>query len=176
MRGLVKRPASRWRAALVTALVAALAFLAVAGGALHADRSAAARLDATRQQVVGIAGQEAVNMMSLSYRTADADLRRILALATGPLAKQFSSQRSTISGFLGKAKSRSVGTVLSAGLVSLGHDHAQVMVAADATVSNTQSKDAGMKQVVKHYRMSMTLQRAHGRWLVSDVGFDGAAQ
>jgi Mce-associated membrane protein len=167
---------ARLRAVLVSAGVLMLIALVVAGGFLYQRRSANARLDDTREQVVGVARQEAVNLMSLSYNTATADLNRILSLATGSVAKQFQSQRSTINSYLGQAKSTSRADVKSAGLVSLGHDRAVVLVAADATVSNTESSSAGVKSVVKHYRMSMTLQRVHGRWLVSDVGFDGAAQ
>lgn len=167
---------ARMRAVLTSLGVLALVLLIVAGGFLYRQRSANTRLDDTRQQVVGVARQEAVNLMSLSYNTASADLNRILSLATGSVAKQFESQRSTINGYLGQAKSTSHGQVTSAGLVSLGKDRAVVMVGCDATVSNNESSNAGVKSVVKHYRMSMTLQRVHGHWLVSDIGFDGAAQ
>lgn len=171
-----QRPGSRLRAALVSAGVLVLVLLIVAGGFLYHQRSANARLDDTRAEVVGVARQEAVNLMSLSYNTAQKDLDRILSLATGSVAKQFESQRSTINSYLGQAKSTSRGQVKSAGLVSLGKDRAVVLIGSDATVSNTESASAGAKSVVKHYRMSMTLQRVHGQWRVSDIGFDGAAQ
>lgn len=167
---------ARLRAVLVSAGVLALVLFIVAGGFLYRQRSTNTRLDNTREQVVAVARQEAVNMMSLSYNTADADLKRILSLATGPLAQQFDSQRSTIGGFLSQAKSTSRAQVQSAGLMSLGTDHATVLVSADATVTNNASSDAGLKNVVKHYRMAMKVQRVHGQWLVSDVEFDGAAQ
>lgn len=167
---------ARMRAVLVSAGVLLLVLLVVAGGFLYQKRSANARLDDTRQEVVGVARQEAVNLMSLSYNTAQKDLDRILSLATGSVAQQFESQRKTINGYLGQAKSTSRADVKSAGLSSLGKDRAVVLVAADATVSNTEATSAGAKSVVKHYRMSMTLQRVHGQWRVSDVSFDGAAQ
>jgi Mce-associated membrane protein len=166
----------RLRTVLVTVGVLVLVLLLVVGGSLWQRRSANARLDDTREQVVGVARQEAVNLMSISYNTASADLARILKLAAGSVAKQFASQRGTINNYLGQAKSTSRGQVKSAGLQSLGKDRAIVLVAADATVSNNESSGAGLKDVVKHYRMSMTLQRVHGQWLVSDIGFDGAAQ
>jgi Mce-associated membrane protein len=169
-------PGARLRAVLVSAGLLALIVLLVAGGFLYHQRSANTRLDDTRAEVVGVARQEAVNLMSLSYNTATADLNRILSLATGSVAKQFESQRKTINNYLGQAKSTSRAQVKSAGLVSLGKDRAVVLVGADATVSNNETTNAGAKNVVKHYRMSMTLQRAHGQWRVSDVGFDGAAQ
>jgi Mce-associated membrane protein len=167
---------SRLRAVLVSAGVLVLVLLIVAGGSLYRQRSANTRLADTREQVVGVGRQEAVNLMSLSYNTATADLNRILSLATGSVYKQFASQKSTINSYMGQAKSTSHGVVTSAGLVSLGKDRAVVMVGADATVSNNESSTAGLKNVVKHYRLTMTLQRVHGRWLVSDIGFDGAAQ
>ena len=153
-----------------------LVLLVVAGGFLYSRRSANTRLDDTRVEVVGVARQEAVNLMSLSYNTATKNLNDILSLATGSVAKQFESQRKTIGSYLSQAKSTSRAQVKSAGLVSLGKDRAVVLVGADATVSNNESSNAGLKSVVKHYRISMTLQRVDGRWLVSDVGFDGAAQ
>jgi Mce-associated membrane protein len=169
-------PGARLRAVLVSGGLLALILLLVAGGFLYQQRSVNTRLDDTRAEVVGVARQEAVNLMSLSYNTAQKDLDRILSLATGSVAKQFESQRKTINSYLGQAKSTSRAQVKSAGLVSLGKDRAVVLVGADATVSNNEATNAGAKSVVKHYRMSVTLQRVHGQWRVSDVGFDGAAQ
>lgn len=182
-KGLERKPrrrpvhlGARLRAVIVSAGVLVLVALVVVGGALYRQRSANTRLADTREQVVAVGRQEAVNLMSLSYNSASADLNRILSLATGSVYKQFASQKSTINSYMGQAKSTSHGVVTSAGLVSLGKDRAVVMVGADATVSNNASTSAGLKNVVKHYRLTMTLQRVHGRWLVSDIGFDGAAQ
>jgi Mce-associated membrane protein len=170
------RVGTRLRAVLVSVGVLVLVLLIVAGGFNYQRRSANTRLDDTRAQVVAVASQEAVNLMSIGYNTATKDLNRILSDATGSVYKQFASQKNTINSYMGQAKSTSVGKVNSAGLVSLGNGRALVLVAADATVSNNASSNAGLKNVVKHYRMSMTLQWGHGRWLVSDIGFDGAAQ
>lgn len=167
---------SRWGALLRAVLVLALAGLVAAGVLLglawrhHRDR------DADRQAALAAARQEAVNLTTMSYRHADADIQRILAAATGDLHKQFTSERTQLAQVLSQAKSESTGTALEAGVVSLRGDTARVLVAADASVVNDQTRQAKSAPVVKHYRMAMTVQRLGGRWLVSSIGFTGVPQ
>jgi Mce-associated membrane protein len=133
--------------------------------------------DDARQAALQTARQEAVNLTTLSYTTANRDLDRILGLATGGLREGFAAKRAQLPSLLARDKSQSRGTVLSAALVRLspGLDAAQVVVATDATVSTTaQGNEAG--SVLKHYRMVMALQLVDGRWLVSDVAFAGVPQ
>ena len=156
----------------IAALVALLALVAVllARPREHSthDRVAAAVLTAARQ--------EAVNLTTISYTSAQRDLDRIINAATGGLRTQFLSQRAQFPSVLARDKSVSQGQVLSAGLISLTHNsQAQVDVATDATVTTT-AGGSNAQSVVKHYRMVMKLTLVHGHWLVSDVAFAGAPQ
>jgi len=123
------------------------------------------------------ARQEAVNLTTISYTSAAADLDRIVAGATGGLRQQFEGQRAQFPAVLARDKSVSRGRVLSAGLISLSDDNdtARVAVATDATVSTT-GGGVTAQSVLKHYRMVMQLQLVGGRWLVSDVAFAGVPQ
>jgi Mce-associated membrane protein len=136
------------------------------------DRDAQAREDA-RQAALQAARQQAVNMTTISYETADRDLGRIISAATGTLKTQFEAQRKQFPDVLRREKSVSVGSVLAAGVTSQTGNTVEALVAVDATVKNATSGDAG---VVKHYRMDIKVVRLGGRWLVSQVAFAGVPQ
>jgi Mce-associated membrane protein len=129
-----------------------------------------------QQAALQAAVREAVNLTTISYTSADRDLSRIIAGATGNLRTQFDHERAQFPGVLSGEKSVSRGTVLRAGLQSFTGTTAIALVAVDATVSNTASVAAGTPSVVKHYRMVMTLRLVRGTWLVSDVAFAGLPQ
>jgi Mce-associated membrane protein len=130
--------------------------------------------DDSRQAALQAARQEAVNLTTISYQTADADLGRIIAAATGTLKTQFQAQRAQFPTVLARDKSVSVGTVLAAGVASQSAGTVEALVAVDASVSNAASEKTG--PVVKHYRMDMKLVRVGGHWLVSQVAFAGLPQ
>lgn len=135
-------------------------------------RSADVREDA-RQAALQAARQEAVNLTTISHETAERDLARIIAAATGTLKTQFETQAKTFPGVLRREKSVSVGRVLAAGVKSQQGSTVDALVAVDATVRNTASGEAG---VVKHYRMDMRLVLVGKTWLVSTVAFAGLPQ
>jgi Mce-associated membrane protein len=128
---------------------------------------------ATEQQVLASARAEAVALTTIGYRTASADLNRVLAGATGALRTQFEKEKSQLPATLAQTKSSSRGTVLSSALTSLSGSRAQALVAVDATVTGT---DTGSTGVLKHYRMVVTLIQTNGHWLASDVAFAGQPQ
>jgi Mce-associated membrane protein len=134
-------------------------------------------LDGARNDALAAARTEAVNLTTIRYQSATADLNRIIAGATGKLRAQFESERAQFPAVLQRQQSESTGSVLSAAVVSCDPDAgtAQVVVATDANVS-TAGASGKRDTVLKHYRMVMKLQRVHGRWLVSDVAFAGAPQ
>jgi Mce-associated membrane protein len=130
-----------------------------------------------RTAAAAAARTEALNVTTIRYQTADADLRRILAGATGKLRAQFASEQPHFADTLTRDKSRSQGDVLSVGVVSSSASKgtAQVLVAVDATVT-TAGANGRDQSVLKHYRMVMRVVRTNGRWLVSDIAFAGAPQ
>jgi Mce-associated membrane protein len=151
-------------------LVAAVVVLAFRSSARAAESDA-------RADALAVATQEALNLTTLSYEHADADLDRIVGLATGELRTRFEAEREDLPGVLAREQSTSTGTVRSAGLVRLSDDgkSAQASVAVDAEIANAQSRDAG-QPVTEHYRMVLQLMLIDGKWLVSDVAFAGSPQ
>lgn len=159
-------------------LLALLAVAAVLGARFQhrsQERDVAGSTAGAEQAALQAAQGEALALTTIDYRTANRDLDRILAGATGPLAKQFAAQRAKFPDSLRPTKSVSKGTVLSAALSPAATDlpagKAQAVVAVDAAVSGS-----GSSSVVKHYRMVVSLQRVSGRWLADDVAFSGEPQ
>lgn len=155
---------------VLVALVVALILLLLQASARNG------RADA-RAAAAAAARAEALNVTTIRYQTADADLRRILAGATGKLRAQFAEEQPHFADTLAQDKSRSEGNVLAVGVVnsSAAKGTAQVVVAVDATVTTTGA--SGREQsVLKHYRMVMRVVRTGGRWLVSDIAFAGEPQ
>ena len=165
--------ASKRRSVLPVLLLLVLCAL-VAGIVLTVlDRHAEDRRDERRQAALQAARQQAVNLTTISFETADRDLARIVAAATGTLKTQFQAQQKSFPDVLRREKSVSVGTVLAAGVSADTGDRVEALVAVDAAVRNATSGTTGQ---VKHYRMDMTLVRRSGRWLVSSVAFAGLPQ
>jgi Mce-associated membrane protein len=154
---------------VLTALLALLVLLLLQGSGRNGR-------DDARSGAAAAARAEALNLTTIRYNTADADLRRILDGATGKLRSQFAEQQPQFARSLGADRSRSRGNVLAVGVVnaSASKGTAQVVVAADATV--TTAVNGNDQSVLKHYRMVMRLVKLHGRWLVSDVAFAGEPQ
>jgi Mce-associated membrane protein len=165
--------ATRRRRAVPLLLALLLVGLLAALGALALDARRAADRDDARQAALQAARLQAVNLTTISFETADRDLGRIVAAATGTLKTQFEAQRKTFPDVLRREKSTSVGTVLAAGVTSQTAGTVEALVAVDATVKSATSGSAG---VLKHYRMDMKLVRVGSRWLVSQVAFAGVPQ
>ena len=165
---------ARRRRAVGPALLVLLLVALLAGIVLTAlDARAAQEREDDQQAALQVARQQAVNLTTISHETADRDLARIIAAATGTLKTQFEAQAKTFPGVLRREKSVSVGRVLAAGVKSQQDGTVDVLIAVDATVRNTASGETG---VVKHYRMDMRLVRVGARWLVSTVAFAGLPQ
>jgi Mce-associated membrane protein len=162
--------------ALPVALGLVLVVLLAAVGWLVTDTRDTRARDDARQAALQAARQEAVNLTTISYVSADADLGRIIAAATGTLKTQFEAQRAQFPAVLTRDKSVSVGNVLAAGVASQSSSTVEALVAVDAAVSNGQTAKASARPLVKHYRMDMKLVLVGGRWLVSQVAFAGLPQ
>jgi Mce-associated membrane protein len=131
-------------------------------------RSSADRSD-TRGAVLSAARQQAVNLLSIDYRTAARDLKRIVDGSVGDQQRLYSSQVQSFPGVLRQTKSVSTGEVLAAGLVSYHGDTAEVGLAVNQSVSSTDAQGV----VNTSRRMVLDLRQVHGRWLVSKQTFVG---
>jgi Mce-associated membrane protein len=129
------------------------------------------RLEGYRQEALAAAKQAAVNFVSVSMSTVDADLQRIIDGATGDFKDQYVSNKSTFHDQIVANNSSSTGTVLRAAILSSDSDSAVVLVALDATIKNTGTPDGKLS----HYRMQLNMARdsGTGKWLVSQLDFVG---
>jgi Mce-associated membrane protein len=145
-------------AVLALLVVAAVPAVRVLGGWSRAsDRSAA----------VAAARQETLNLTTVSFRTADRDVRRMLDCATGAFREQFDQRAKPFLDTVREARVESTGSIADAGVESTAADMVTVLVAATAQVSNA----AGPGATPRDYRLRLVVRHEAGRWLVADVSF-----
>lgn len=164
------QPRRRWRApglglTLALAVVAALVLAVVLGRQAVQQRSVAR----DRTDALAAARQIAVNFSTLDYRTFDRDTARVTAEATGAFRSDFAAQAAQIKQVVVANKSVSSGQVAQAALVSATSSTARVLLALDATVTNT----SATQPTARHYRVQLDLAKVKGRWLASQLQFVG---
>ncbi|GAA4222527.1 hypothetical protein GCM10023075_13750 [Streptosporangium album] len=142
---------------LIAALLAAAVWV---GGDLR-DAQAA---DDDRRAAVRAAGVHAVALLSVSHRSVDADLKRVLDTSTGAARVAYARQLGTLKADAIRGKFLRTGALRASGLVSLKGNTAQVMVVGDAVIRQDRSKKAPQEQFS---RWNMEVTRAGGVWLVS---------
>lgn len=113
------------------------------------------------------ARQGALNLTTIDWERADADVKRIMDGATGTFYDDFATRSQPFVDVVKQAKSVSVGTVTEAGLESQAGDEAQALLA----VSVKTSSSAGAEPVPRAWRMRIVLQRIDGQFKVSRVEF-----
>lgn len=127
----------------------------------------AQQTQAVRSAFLQVARQGALNLTTIDWRHADADVRRILDSATGDFYNDFAKRSQPFVEVLQQAKATTVGTVTEAGLESLTGDTAQALVAVSVQTSNAGEADP----VPRVWRMRITVARVGGQVKVSNVGF-----
>src|SRR5689334_2981919 len=104
---------------------------------------------------------QATNFFSLDYRHADADVDRVLALATGSFKKDYASRRTeVVRGVTSKKLVVTAAIPQDGAAVELSDgDHGQVLVAVDVTTGTV-----GGATTSNRYRTRILLTKVHGRW------------
>ena len=125
-------------------------------------------LTAAQQEVAGAARTEAMAFLTVDHTDMDPLIDAVLAGATGDFAEQYESQRKTLTGQAVRTKATSTGEVVALGVGHLDDDSANVLVAANSTVTNTSTGSEGQ---VRYYRLRLTLVREGDRWLTSNLEF-----
>lgn len=155
-----------WPTAIAAALVVLL-LAAVAGASVTAvrlrDASASQR---ARVDALAAARSHAQAILSYDHRTLDADFARAQQVITGPFQAEYEKTTSAVvrpTALEYKAVVKA--EVTSAGVVRASSDRVVVLLFVDQTTTSTRlakpKRDAS--------RVRMTLVKAGGRWLVSDV-------
>ncbi len=154
------------RLAAALGLVTVVALAAVAGWFGYRGYQSR-QAQQQRELLVQVGRQGALNLTTIDWRHADADVQRILDSATGPFYDDFSQRSKPFVDVVKKAQSTSVGTITDAGLESQSGDEAQVLVAVSVKTSNS----GAAEQDPRHWRMRVTVQKVGGGAKVSNVGF-----
>jgi len=162
----VRKRISRLQLAM-TVGVAAVVALGCLVGWLGYHTYEARQTQAQRNQLVEVARQGAVNLTTIDYTEADADIRRILDSSTGTFHDDFQKRSQPFVDVVKQAKSKSVGTVTAAGLQSQDGDQAQVLVAVSVKTSNAGAPE----QDPRAWRMRINVQKVGDDAKVSAVQF-----
>jgi Mce-associated membrane protein len=159
-------PVKRLRLALVASLLI-VAMLGGLGGYLGYrgyQTQVAAR---QRELFLSVGRQAAINLTTISYTQAEADVARILDSATGTFHDEFQQRSEPFIGVVKRAQSTSQGNVIAAGLESIDGDRAHVIVAVSVKTANAGVPD----QQPRGWRMRLDVQRVGDTAKVSDVQF-----
>ncbi|KKC06843.1 hypothetical protein [Mycobacterium nebraskense] len=162
----VKKQVSPVRLAAVWGLVSIVSLGALAGWfgfRLYQSHLAQEQ----RQLLVQVARQGALNLTTIDYQHADADIARIVDSATGTFYDDFSHRSKPFIDVVKKAQSKSVGTITEAGVESQSGSEAQVLVAVSVKTSNL----GAAEQDPRHWRMRITVQKVGNDAKVSNVAF-----
>lgn len=158
-------------------VLATLIMVQTAGAAWLAVRTRdAQRMEGTREAVLVAARTQAVNMVSIDYRQADLGIQRILRGMTGKLRDDFASKQAPIlARTVRKAQTISRGTALSAGIVALDEDSAEVIVAGNTAVQSLRTddtKDHRPVNVRRLWRATLEMRRLGDRWLTEKMDME----
>jgi Mce-associated membrane protein len=154
------------RLATILGLVAVVALAALTGWLgfrAYESRKAADE----RSLFLQVGRQGALNLTTIDWQNADADVKRILDSSTGGFYDDFQNRSAPFLEVVKKAQSKSVGNVTEAGVESESGDEAQVLVAVTVKTSNA----GAAEQEPRSWRMRITVQKMGDQAKVSNVEF-----
>ncbi len=158
--------AGRWVAGGLAVVLVAL--LVAIGLVVTRQDDVDAGLTAAQQDVAGAARREALAFLTVDHRDMDPLIDAVLDGATGGFAKQYASQRETLTSEAVRTEATSTPEVVALGVGDQDEESATVLVAANSTVTNT---GTGADGQVRYYRLRLRLVREDDRWLTSDLQF-----
>ena len=125
--------------------------------------------DEQRKLFVQVGRQGALNLTTIDWQHADADVQRILDSATGTFYDDFQKRAQPFVEVVKQAQSKSVGTIAEAGLEpeSISDNGAQVLVAVTVKTSNAGAPE----QAPRAWRMRISVQKVGDEAKVSNVEF-----
>jgi len=161
-----KSPMSHVRLATIAGLVAVVALAGLTGWlGFRAYKSHQA--DEQQKLFLQVGRQGALNLTTIDWQHADADVQRILDSATGTFYDDFQKRAQPFVEVVKQAQSKSVGTIAEAGLESETNDGAQVLVAVTVKTSNAGAPE----QQPRAWRMRISVQKVGDEAKVSNVEF-----
>jgi Mce-associated membrane protein len=154
------------RLATIVGLVAVVALAGLTGW-LGFRAYESRKADEQRSLYLQVGRQSALNLTTINWEDADADVQRVLDSATGTFYDDFQKRAPSFVDVVKQAKSKSVGTVTEAGLESESDNGAQVLVAVTIKSSNAGAPD----QQPRGWRMRLSLEKVGNDAKVSSVDF-----
>lgn len=127
----------------------------------------------TNQQQVDAQGfvatgrQAAVNLTTIDFTRADADVARILDSATGPFLDDFQKRAKPFIEVVKQVKSKSNGTVTDAGIEYRQGNDAQVLVGVRVNTST----DGAPALDIRQWRMRIDVKKVGGDFKIANVQF-----
>jgi Mce-associated membrane protein len=161
-----KSPMSHVRLATIAGLVLVVALAALTGW-LGFRTYESHKADEQSKLFLQVGRQGALNLTSIDWEHADADVQRILDSATGTFYDDFQKRSQPFVAVVKQAQSKSVGTIAEAGLESESGDGAQVLVAVTVKTSNAGAPE----QAPRAWRMRISVQKVGDEAKVSNVEF-----
>ncbi len=146
---------------------------AIAWFVVEMVRWSGAKAPASGAEAVAAARTQALNLMTLNYKTVTRDLQRVIDGSTGEMRTQYKKALNGTASKVTAEKSVSTGTILAAGLTSLQGDTADVLVAGDATVAFPKSAKTAASRIQVHYRFQIEMKQVAGGWKSSLLNFAG---
>jgi Mce-associated membrane protein len=170
-------PLARWRQRVAGRRLSRVGSALVAGGLIVATLAGLTgwlgyrayekhEAQAQRDLFVQTARLGAVDLTSINYTEVDADVQRIIDLATGAFREDFEQRSKPFIEVVKAAQSKSEGTVTDAGLESQRGDSAQVLVAVAV-----KSRTAGGEEAPREWRMRIEVKSVGDDAKVSNVVF-----
>jgi Mce-associated membrane protein len=123
--------------------------------------------DEERNLFLQVGRQGALNLTTIDWQQADANVQRILDSATGTFYDDFQKRAGPFVEVVKQAQSKSVGTIAEAGLESESDNGAQVLVAVTVKTSNAGAPE----QAPRAWRMRISVQKVGDDAKVSNVEF-----
>jgi len=161
-----KKPMSTPRRAMLVGLALVVALATLIGWFGYRDRQSY-QAQSQRSQFLQVARQGALNLTTIDWQHADADVQRILDAATGEFYDDFAKRSQPFIKVLKQTKSITAGTITEAGLESETADSAQALVAVSVKTSHTGEPDPDLRE----WRMRIFMRKIGDQVKVSNVGF-----
>jgi Mce-associated membrane protein len=163
---LVKPGISHVQLATIVGLVLVVALAALTGW-LGFRTYQSHRAEEQRNLFLQVGRQGALNLTTIDWQQADANVQRILDSATGTFYDDFQKRAQPFVEVVKQAQSKSVGTIAEAGLESESDNGAQVLVAVTVKTSNAGAPE----QAPRAWRMRISVEKVGDEAKVSNVEF-----